>query len=65
MTSTPLQGLLNVDSGTQTVPDGDSSVISGFIELMANCFSRMDYSDVDSTQQSLSQYVLMRVGLWP
>ena len=63
MTSTPLQGLLNVDSGTQTVPDGDSSVISGIIELMANCFSRMDYSDVDSTQQSLSQYVLMRVGL--
>ena len=38
MISTPLQALLNVDSGKQRFPDGGSSMISGFIELMSNSF---------------------------
>ena len=38
--STPLQPLLNVNSGKQRFPDGGPSMISGFIELTANCFGR-------------------------
>ena len=55
MISTPLQPLLNVDSGMLRFPDGGSSMISGFVELTANNFlSKLDYFDVvDSTQQSL------------
>ena len=49
MISTPLQPLLNVDSGKQRFPDGGSSMISDFIELTANSFGR------DWTVQMLMQ----------
>ena len=39
MISTPLQPLLNVDSGKQRFPDGGFS-ISGFTEHTANSFSK-------------------------
>ena len=49
--STPLQHL-NFDSGNQRFPDSCSSIISGFIDS-EQLWSKLDYSDADSTQQSL------------
>ena len=40
MISTPLQPLLNIDSGKQRFPDSGSSTIPGFIELAPNSFGR-------------------------